>query len=83
MDKDLELHPADKGIGDWKNCGFAGTSCVSGQGSGVVIGVGPASQIGAIQTMIDSTTQTETPLHRALEVFGRVLSILCLIVGAL
>lgn len=81
VEKSTELIAADKGIGDWKNCAFAGTSCVSGQGSGIVVGVGRATQLGAIKGMIESATVTETPLQAALEVFGRVLSVLTIIIA--
>ena len=81
VDKSLAVAPADRGIGDWSCCGFAGTSCVAGQGTGVVVGVGRATQIGAIRSMIESTTATVTPLQHSLEVFGRVVSILTILVA--
>jgi magnesium-transporting ATPase (P-type) len=81
VDKDVAAAAAGAGLGDRRCCGFAGTTCVYGQGSGVVIGVGRATQIGAIRSLIEGATSSVTPLQAALEVFGRVIAVLTIIVA--
>lgn len=51
------------------------------QGQGVVVAIGPAAQVGSIKQMIDDATATDTPLQQQLEVFGRVIAVLCIIIA--
>lgn len=81
IEKGTDPVEAGKGVGDRKSCMFAGTSCSTGQGTAVVFGVGAASEIGHIQKMLNSATQTETPLQAALEVFGRVIAVFTILVA--
>jgi magnesium-transporting ATPase (P-type) len=81
VEKTLALCAEDAPLGDRKNCGFAGTACSSGQGAGVVIAIGSTAQLGSIKTLIDEADTTQTPLQQQLEVFGRVLSIITILVA--
>jgi len=75
------LVPADKQLGDQINRAFAGTSASTGYATGVVVGIGAISALGHIKTMMNNATATITPLQHQLEVFGRALSLLTILVA--
>ena len=82
VDKSILAQPGGGGsVGDWACCGFAGTMCVAGQGTGVVVGIGRATQIGAIQSMMESGAEADTPLQASLNRFGLAVSIITLLVA--
>jgi len=81
VEKSLALCRAGAPLGDRKNCGFAGTTCSSGAGIGVVIAIGSTAQLGSIKTLIDEADAGDTPLQQSLEGFGRALSILTIFVA--
>lgn len=71
----------DASVGDMKNCAFAGTVVSAGSGLGVVTAIGAHAVIGSIKTLVDEADAGETPLQAQLEVFGRYLSGLTVVVA--
>lgn len=62
---------------------FGGTLVTSGAGTGVVVTTGGGTEIGRISGLIGTVETLTTPLVRQMDTFGRWLSIVILIGGAL
>ena len=76
-----ELVPADKAVapveagaslGDRACLLFSGTLVVAGQGRGVVVATGAATEIGRVGTLLARVEPLETPLLRQMDSFARV-----------
>jgi Ca2+-transporting ATPase len=67
-------------LGDMKNMLFAGTNVTSGSGRAVVVKTGMDTEMGKIAESIESVEDDETPLQKRLDVLGRKLGILTLII---
>lgn len=61
---------------------YAGTLVTYGQGEGIVVGTGDATEIGRIGTMLAEVETLATPLVRKLDVFARWLTFVILVVAA-
>jgi magnesium-transporting ATPase (P-type) len=61
-------------IGDRTCMAYSGTLVVFGQGRGVVVASGDATEIGRIGRMLADVENVETPLLRQMSVFGRWLT---------
>lgn len=73
-DKSVEPVPVDAPLGD-RNCmAYSGTLVTYGQGVGVVVAIGAATEIGRISAMLAEVQVLATPLLRQLAVFGRWLT---------
>lgn len=76
--KPVETHA--KGLNDYTNIAFMGTSVTSGTGTGVVVGVGKSTEFGKIAREA-SFVKPETDFQKGLRAFGtmivRVITILC------
>ncbi|WP_428408272.1 cation-transporting P-type ATPase [Hyphococcus sp.] len=71
-------------LGDQSSMAFSGTLATSGQGRGVVVATGAATEIGRISGMLSSVQTLTTPLVRQMNIFARWLTLLILILaGAL
>src|SRR5919197_497594 len=55
---------------------YAGTLVTSGQGRAVVVATGPRTEMGTIQTLVESAEPPETPMQRQLAQMGRQLVLL-------
>lgn len=75
---DLKLSPGDR-----SNCVFKGALITRGQGLGIVIATGLATEIGQIATLLSSETRTQTPLQVRLARFGRYLALAVLVICAI
>ncbi|KAG2431550.1 hypothetical protein HXX76_009564 [Chlamydomonas incerta] len=77
------LHPAPPpaGLGDRKCMCFSATNVVSGQGRGVVVATGDSAEIGQINKMVGTVESARNNLVHQLEVLGRWLVLLVLIIG--
>jgi magnesium-transporting ATPase (P-type) len=64
----------DAPLGDRACLAFSGTVVDYGQGTGVVVATGAATEIGRISALVSQVTTLETPLLRRLGEFGRRLS---------
>ena len=67
-------------LGDMKNMLFAGTNVTSGSGRAVVVRTGMDTEMGKIAESIESVEDDETPLQKRLDILGRKLGILTLII---
>ncbi|KAG2429432.1 hypothetical protein HYH02_014087 [Chlamydomonas schloesseri] len=77
------LHPAPPaaGLGDRKCMCFSATNVVSGQGRGVVVATGDSAEIGQINKMVGTVESAQNNLVLQLEVLGRWLVLLVLVIG--
>jgi len=64
-----------------RNMVFSGTLVQSGNGKAVVFGTGMKTQIGNIANLTKSTKSAETPLHKELKHFIRIISTIAIILG--
>ncbi|WP_022947098.1 cation-transporting P-type ATPase [Methylohalobius crimeensis] len=62
-------------IGDRRSVAFSGTLVSAGQGVGVVVATGPATEIGRISGMLAEVERVTTPLLRKMDRFSRWLSV--------
>lgn len=65
------------------NIAYHGTLISAGRGKGIVIKTGAYSSLGKLGKMLESTETGGTPLEHQLEILGRQLSVLTIIVCAL
>jgi len=68
----------DAALGDRANLAFKGTSITRGRGTGLVIGIGRATQIGEIAELVARQPQEKTPLEQRLDKLGRQLAVAAL-----
>jgi magnesium-transporting ATPase (P-type) len=71
--KHCETLPADTMLADRRNMAYAGTTVVSGQGYGIVVATGAASETGRISGLIASAPDLATPLTRKIAAFANLL----------
>jgi magnesium-transporting ATPase (P-type) len=74
---------AEAPLGDRTCMAFSGTTVVSGQGIGMVVASGSASEIGRISGLLASVPTLTTPLVTQMATFGRWLTAFILAVAAL
>ena len=75
--------PEDTPLADRHNMAFAGTLVVGGQGAGVVVATGDATETGLIARLIGETAELTTPLTRKLGEFARRLLVAILLLALL
>jgi P-type E1-E2 ATPase len=61
---------------------FSGTFVASGNGAGVAVATGAASQLGRISTLVGTIETLTTPLIRQMDELARKLTVIILIVSA-
>ncbi|KPV41873.1 carbonate dehydratase [Thiohalorhabdus denitrificans] len=81
VDKRAEPVAPDADLGDRDSMAFSGTLVAFGQGRGVVVATGSATQIGRISTLLEEVETLTTPLLRDIGVFGRWLSVAILVLA--
>ena len=59
---------------------YSGTLVVSGRAKGIVVATGGNTELGHINQMLSGVKTMETPLLRQIERFGKILTIIILIV---
>ncbi len=64
----------DAVLGDRTSMGYSGTLVTRGQGAGVVVATGPASELGRINALLRAVPTLTTPLLRQMAAFGRWLT---------
>ena len=72
---------ATAGVGDRKCMAFSATLVQEGQGLGLVVGTGDHTAIGAINTLVKNEEEKPSSLQVQLEIFGRAISIITLVIG--
>jgi magnesium-transporting ATPase (P-type) len=75
VDKSPDSVAPDSELGDRTGLAYTGTLVTAGQGTGVVVATGDATEIGRISGMLAEVETLKTPLMRRLDEFTRVLSI--------
>lgn len=73
----------DAALGDQSCMAFSGTLATSGQGRGVVVATGAATEIGRISNMLSEVEKLTTPLVRQMNVFARWLTLLILLLAGI
>ena len=82
-DKDAAPVAADAPLGDRAPLLFSGTLVVAGQGRGVVVATGAATEIGQVSALLARVEVLETPLLRQMNRFARLATGVILGVSAL
>ena len=83
VEKDVAPVAADSPLGDRVDMAYSGTFVTYGQGAGVAVATGDATELGRISELLAEVERIETPLLRKLAVFGRWLSAAIVAVAAL
>ncbi|MGF1651363.1 MAG: cation-transporting P-type ATPase [Hyphomicrobiaceae bacterium] len=80
-----ETAPVDAAapLGDRTSLAFSGTLVTSGQGAGVVVATGRATELGRISGLIGAVERIETPLIRQMNQFARQLTFIILGLAAI
>ncbi|PWG61396.1 cation-translocating P-type ATPase [Spiribacter halobius] len=78
VDKGTEPVAADAALGDRTGMAFAGTLVTAGQGEGVVVATGEATELGRVTGMLARVEVVTTPLLRRLNRLGRQLAVVIL-----
>ncbi len=75
--------PLDKEvpITDQANMGFAGSTVLSGRGTGIVVATGIKTELGKIAHSVNNSNSSKTPLIIRMEKFTKQISILVVIVA--
>ena len=81
VEKSVEPVDSEAVLGDRTNMAFSGTTVTYGEATGVVIATGTDTEIGRINRMMKETEQHTTPLLRRIDRFGKVLSLLIVLVA--
>ena len=68
-------------VGDRKGMAYSGTFVTYGQGSGVVVATGDATELGRISGLLSGIGTLTTPLLRQMAEFGRSLSLVILVIA--
>ena len=72
--KAVEPVDEDSALGDRASIAHSGTLVTAGQGKGLVVAIGDATEIGQISSMLAEVETLRTPLMQRLDQFTRVLS---------
>jgi magnesium-transporting ATPase (P-type) len=83
VEKHIEPVAADAPLGDRSGMAFSGTLVASGQGKGVVVATGGATEIGRISGLLSTVETLTTPLVKQMDVFAKWLTLLILLIAAL
>ncbi len=83
VDKHTTPLPADTPLADRRNMAYASTFVVGGQGTGVVMATGDATETGRISRVIAQVPELTTPLTRKMGVFAQRLLVAILALAAL
>jgi magnesium-transporting ATPase (P-type) len=83
VDKHADAMPAATDLADRRNMAYAGTYVVAGQGQGLVVATGDATETGRISQLIAETPDLSTPLTRKMAAFSRQLLVAILLLAGL
>jgi sodium/potassium-transporting ATPase subunit alpha len=79
----LDPEACHENILESRNMVFSGTLVQSGEGRVLVCNTGMSTQIGSIVALTKATEETETPIHRELSYFIKVISAIAIFLGVL
>ncbi|WP_044408854.1 cation-transporting P-type ATPase [Thiomicrospira microaerophila] len=83
VEKRSETVATESDLGDRFSMAYSGTLVNFGRGRGVVVATGEQTEIGRISAMLSKVETISTPLLRQTAEFGRILSIIIVILSAL
>jgi magnesium-transporting ATPase (P-type) len=83
VDKSHDPVAEDAEIGDRSSMAFSATLVTTGQGTGIVVATGDATEIGRISGMLARVESLKTPLMQRLDAFTKVLSVAIIALAAL
>lgn len=84
VEKDIEaLTGEDLPLGDRTNLAFMNSNVTYGRGQGIVTGIGMATEVGQIATMLTQAKVNETPLQANLRHLGKTLTWLILLIAVI
>jgi len=77
--------PVEEGaeLGDRLSMAYSSTVVTSGQGTGIVVATGDATEIGRISGMLSEVEQLKTPLTVRLDLFAKQLSVVIVVIALL
>jgi magnesium-transporting ATPase (P-type) len=81
-DKSADPVAPDAALGDRASMAYSGTLVASGQGAGLVVATGAATELGRISAMVGDVEALTTPLLRQMDAFARRLTIVILALAA-
>jgi magnesium-transporting ATPase (P-type) len=79
VDKGLEPVTAAAPLGDRSSMVFSGTFIASGNGTGVAVATGAATELGRISTLVSTVETLTTPLLLRMSEFARKITLLILV----
>jgi magnesium-transporting ATPase (P-type) len=79
--KSPEEVDGDTVLGDRGSVAFSGTLVAAGQGVGVVVGTGAATELGRVSALVGSVNTLKTPLLRQIDIFARHLTYAILVLS--
>jgi len=83
VEKHIEPVPFDAPLGDRSCIAFSGTLITSGQGKGVVVATGAATEIGRISGLLSEVETLTTPLVKQMGAFAQWLTIFILLIATI
>jgi len=82
-DKNTEKLAGDVFVGDQHNMVFKGTSVINGNGEALITGIAENTQLGIIASLVESSSETATPLDKKLDKLSKKLIWVTLIMTAI
>lgn len=83
VEKDTEAVKKDASLGDRKSMAYSGTMVTSGQGAGVAVATGKATEIGRISGLLSEVETLATPLVDQMNILARWLTVFILLISSL
>jgi len=83
VDKQVDPVEADAALGDRASMAWSGTLVTHGQGTGVVVATGTATELGRISTLLATVEKLTTPLLKLMARFGQWLAGVILLLSGL
>ena len=81
-EKSVDPVAADASLGDRTSVAYKGTLVTYGTATALVVVTGAKTELGRISKMIEEATELITPLTRALESLGKIITVAILVVSA-
>jgi len=83
VSKETGVLPQDTSLAEQKNMAFMGTTVTNGYGQGVVVATGMETEFGKIARLTQEVKQEESPLKKRLNVLGRRIGEISLVIALL
>ncbi|HRQ63278.1 MAG TPA: HAD-IC family P-type ATPase [Xanthomonadaceae bacterium] len=83
VSKHVDALGADTALADRACMAYSGTMVAAGQGVGVTVATGSATELGRISTLLGEVRRLTTPLLREIARFGHLLTVVILLMAAL